>query len=159
MKKLKLYIETSGWNFYYADDVPELKEVTKAFFSLVEKGKYEIYISRVVIDEIMKATKEKQKQLSDLINRCRPLELEIKEEAKELAEIYIKRKIVPANKIEDAMHVAIATVWEMDALITWNYKHMANLRRSDLFYGVNLENGYGKKLELVTPMEVMDYEI
>ncbi len=159
MKRLKLYIETSAWNFYYADDTPELRDITIDFFNLVEQKKYDIHISKVVIDEIGKATKGKEEQLSNLIKRCDPLELEIYDEAKELAKIYLERKIVPFKKIEDAMHVAIASVWEMDALVTWNYKHMANIRRSELFHGVNLENGYTKKLELITPMEVMDYEI
>jgi len=45
MKKLKLYLETSVWNFYFADDAPEKKEATIQFFEQVKKGKYEIYLS------------------------------------------------------------------------------------------------------------------
>ena len=52
LRKLKLYIETSVWNFYFADDAPEKMEVTKEFFDLVHKGTYDIYISKVVVDEI-----------------------------------------------------------------------------------------------------------
>lgn len=36
MKKLQLYIETSVWNFYFADDSPEKKEYTIQFFNNVE---------------------------------------------------------------------------------------------------------------------------
>jgi len=66
--------------------------------------------------------------------------------------------IVPQDKRDDAFHVAIATASEMDALITWNYQHLANLRKSELFNAVNLERGYTKRLEIVTPMEVSRYE-
>ena len=54
--------------------------------------------------------------------------------------------------------MAIATATEMDALVTWNFQHLANLRKSELFNGVNLEKGYTKKLEMITPMEVSQYE-
>jgi len=56
------------------------------------------------------------------------------------------------------LHVAIATAAEMDALVTWNFKHLANLRKSELFHSASLEIGYFKKLEIVTPMEVSNYE-
>lgn len=59
---------------------------------------------------------------------------------------------------DDALHVAIATAAEMDALVTWNFQHLANLRKSELFNGINLEKGYTKRLEMVTPMEVSKYE-
>jgi hypothetical protein len=44
LRKLKLYIETSVWNFYFADDAPEKKEITREFFDMVFKGAYDIYI-------------------------------------------------------------------------------------------------------------------
>lgn len=65
---------------------------------------------------------------------------------------------MPEKKGDDALHVAIATVAEMDALVTWNFQHLANLRKTELFHSVNLEKGYFKKLEIVTPMEVSRYE-
>lgn len=45
MHKLKLYIETSTWNFFFADDAPREMDVTKEFFDLIQKGCYEVYIS------------------------------------------------------------------------------------------------------------------
>ncbi|PIW31378.1 MAG: hypothetical protein COW28_07385 [bacterium (Candidatus Ratteibacteria) CG15_BIG_FIL_POST_REV_8_21_14_020_41_12] len=89
------------------------------------------------------------------MNKFAPTELEITEEAEELAQIYLNRKIVPEEKRDDALHVAVATIFEVDALITWNYRHLANLRKSELFHSVNLEKGYTKQLNIVTPMEVI----
>ncbi len=59
---------------------------------------------------------------------------------------------------DDAFHVAVATASEIDAIITWNYSHLANLRKAELFNAVNLEKGYTKRIEIVTPMEVSSYE-
>ncbi|MBT9131555.1 hypothetical protein B9J77_02790 [candidate division NPL-UPA2 bacterium Unc8] len=158
MRKLKLYLDASVWNFFFADDAPEKRDVTRGFFNSIEEDAYEIYISEVVIREINDAPDPKRKTLLDLINKYTPVELEITEEANELTEVYINNGIVPKAKRNDAFHVAIATAFEMDAVITWNYQHLANLRKAELFNGVNLGRGYTKRLEMVTPMEVSRYE-
>ena len=46
---------------------------------------------------------------------------------------------MPQTKLEDAMHAAVATVFEMDALISWNLKHLANFRRMEMINGINLK--------------------
>ena len=48
MKKLKLYLETSVWNFIFADDAPELRNLTLQFFAMVERQVYDVYISDAV---------------------------------------------------------------------------------------------------------------
>jgi len=73
--------------------------------------------------------------------------------------VYISERIFPANKIEDAIHAAVATVFEMDAFISWNLKHLSNLRKMEMINGINMKEGYVKRLELITPMEVSDEEI
>lgn len=158
MRKLKLYLETSVWNFYFADDAPEKRDITKVFFDSLREDPYEIFVSEVVIKEINDAPQPKKKALLDLINKYAPIELEITEEANELTEFYMDHGIVPKGKRDDAFHVAIATAAEMDAVISWNYQHLVNLRKAELFNGVNLEKGYTKRLEIVTPMEVGRYE-
>lgn len=158
MKKLKLYIETSAWNFIYADDAPEKQAITIDFFNLVEKGIYDIYISEVVIKEFAQAKDPKKSQLFDLLKKYKPTELEMTQEIIELAEKYLEREIIPKKKVNDALHVAVASVYEIDALISWNFDHLANLRKSEFFNGVNLEMGYTKKIEIITPSEVSKYE-
>ncbi|MBC8181129.1 hypothetical protein H8E88_08395 [candidate division KSB1 bacterium] len=154
MRKLKLYLETSVWNFYFADDAPEKKEVTLQFFEKVENGEFDIYISDIVFREIARAPQEKEALLLNLIEKYKPKELEVNEEVLELAQKYIKEAALPERAIDVSRHVAVATVYEIDALISWNLKHLANLRRMERINGVNLKEGYSKRLEIVTPMEV-----
>ena len=52
MKKPQLYIESSVWNFYFADDAPEKKEITHTFFNKIKESEYDIFISDTVIEEI-----------------------------------------------------------------------------------------------------------
>ncbi len=158
MRKLKLYVDTSVWNFYFADDAPEKKDVTRNFLDLVQNGQYEIFVSGVVFKEINDAPEPKRTQLGGLIKSCPVVELEITESVDELAKCYIAKGILPKKKEDDALHVAMATVTEMDALVTWNYQHLANLRKAELFHSASLEMGYFKKLEIITPLEVSNYE-
>lgn len=155
MDKLKLYLETSVWNFYYADDALEKKEITRQFFAQIQQGVYEIFISDVVYQEISRATDEKNAILHELIRKVKPRILPIPMEANSLSQLYISRDVLPEKATEDATHVAIATFFEMDAIISWNLRHIANLRRMELVNAVNVKAGYLKRLELITPLEVL----
>ena len=159
MKKPQLYIETSVWNFYFADDAPEKKEITHTFFNKIKESEYEIFISDTVIEEIGRADDEKRQLLLNIIKEFSPKRLVIDQEVVELAQKYIAEGVLPANKFEDAVHAAVATIFEMDALISWNLKHLSNLKKMDMINGVNMKEGYSKKLELITPMEVSDEEL
>jgi predicted nucleic acid-binding protein len=159
MKTPRLYLETSVWNFYFADDAPEKKETTLRFFDKIKKDEYEIFISDIVVEEIGRASDIKRNMLLNVIKDYEPNRLIINEEVVELARSYISEGILPREKIEDATHAAVATVFEMDALISWNLRHLANLKKMEMINVVNMKKGYYKRLELITPMEVSDEEI
>lgn len=159
MKKPQLYIETSVWNFYFADDAPEKKDITHTFFNKIKKSEYEIFISDTVIEEIGRADAEKRQLLLKIIKEFSPKRLIIDQEVVELAQKYIAEGVLPVNKFDDAVHAAVATIFEMDALISWNLKHLSNLKKMEMINGVNMKEGYSKRLELITPMEVSDGEI
>ena len=77
----------------------------------------------------------------------------------EIALEYISEGIIPQTKLDDATHAAVATVHRLDALISWNLRHLANYKKMERINEVNMENGYSKRLDLITPMEVSDAEI
>ena len=131
MKKLKLYLDTSVINFLFADDVPELRKITEDFFeNYVEKGKYLVYVSDVVIAEIEKTKYEdKKKLLLEVIEKFSLRILILDETSDALANVYLREKIIPPKKLEDAQHIAIATCNQMDILLSWNFKHLSNIQK------------------------------
>ena len=157
MRKLKLYLETSVWSYYYSTDLQCKMEDTRAFLQVVREGKYDIYISRFVNQEINDAEEPKKIQLLNLIYKYKPAELEVTSEVYKLADKYIKTHTLPCSSHTDAMHVATASVYNLDALISWNCKHLANLNRKSRINGINIQNNY-KPIDIITPMEVMYYE-
>jgi len=157
MKKLKIYLDTSVINFLFADDAPENKRTTEQFFNdYVERNRFETYISDVVIEEIEKTEDEdKKKKLLHVIAKYELLIFKLTDEAIRLAHKYIVEKIIPKKKIDDARHLAIATVNECDALVSWNFKHLANINKERLVGAENIKVGYSYPLRLITPLEVM----
>ncbi|GBD98013.1 hypothetical protein BMS3Abin07_00020 [bacterium BMS3Abin07] len=156
-KKLRLYFDTSKFNFAFADDAPHEKEVTLRLIAEIKKGKYEVYISDVVLREIKEAGKKKVNQLMGLINDLQPFELEFDKECYELASEYIKMGIIPKKYEDDAFHIAVASVNDIDAVISWNFKHIVKLKTKKEVAGTNLLMGY-KEIEIYSPLEVADNE-
>jgi len=158
MKKLKLYLETSVWNFYSVEDSPDKQAVTKYFFDSQPYRRFELYISEVVLEEIKRATTPKREQLLQLIDLHQPKVLALDTTVHQLANAYLAHQILPAKSGYDAQHIAIATVYELDVIVSWNLRHIANLNRQRRVQAFNFTNGYNKPLVMLTPIEVTDDE-
>ena len=59
--------------------------------------------------------------------------------------------------MDDALHVAIATVSGCDIIVSWNFKHIVHYDKIALYNAVNRINGY-KDIFINSPAEVIDYE-
>jgi hypothetical protein len=93
--------------------------------------------------------------LADLIRRASPHRLDLDEESSTLADAYVEHGVLTAGHLVDARHVAIATVAGVDALVSWNYRHLVNRRRREAFNGVSAIRGY-RPIEILSPPEVFD---
>lgn len=158
MKKLRVYLDTSVINFLFADDAPDLKVITEELFvDFIKKEKYLCYISDVVIKEIEKTKDNLHKlNLLKVIKDYNLRILNISEEAEKLSLLYLENHVIPERKIEDAQHIAIATVNQLDVLLSWNFKHLANINKQFAVKQVNEREGFFYPLVLTNPMEVMD---
>ena len=52
--------------------------------------------------------------------------LEVNEDVESLAKAILSSGVIPPRAIRDAAHVAVAAVHDIDYLLTWNCKHLAN---------------------------------
>ena len=75
--------------------------------------------------------------------------------ASNLADAYIRHKILPVGSINDARHVALATLNHADALVSWNFGHLVNIRRSKAINELNEQHNL-PPIEIVTPEEVLE---
>ena len=158
MQKLHVYIETSVWSFAFAKDVPDYRADTLAFFELCKKRVFEPYASVAVLSEIQFANVPLRKRLEELIRSVKPLLLPLLPEAEGLSEAFVREKVVPPSKPEDARHIAIAMVHGLDVLVSWNFRHIVNIRREERFNAVAVLEGYHHYLRIVSPKELIYYD-
>ena len=77
-------------------------------------------------------------------------QVELTDEAAILAEGYIARGIFHRKYLADALHVAVASVYKIDYLVTWNFGHLANVRRQARIRLFNTAAGFFVPM-IVTP--------
>ena len=159
--KPTIYLDTSVPNFLFADDAPILKEITVDFFdNFIQKGVYKTYVSEFVIAEIDNTkNQEKRLQLYKSINDypIEVLQIDERQEVEELAKKYIEAGVVPQKNVLDALHIATSTIYGINFLVSWNFKHLANIKREYMAKVVNIQNNYYNELQIITPIKLIDY--
>ena len=158
MKKLLIYLDTSVLNFLFADDAPEKRDVTVEFFEGIRAGRYEAFVSDAVIDEIVKAHPAKRQLLLGAIQEYGIGFLEVTDEVVAFAGRILEAGIVPQAKTQDALHIAVAVCNGADVLLSWNFKHLANINKERLVRALCLMEGFSDKIEMRDPMGVISDE-
>jgi predicted nucleic acid-binding protein len=156
MRKLKIYLETTMFNYYF-DKNRDAHFDTVKMFEEVSKGKYIAYTSEYVIDELLEAPEDKRDKMLKLIKSYDITVLRANEDAERLAEIYVDETIIPLKYRMDGIHIAIATVNELDMILSLNFKHIVKKKTIELTELVNIKEGY-RKIDIYTPMEVVENE-
>lgn len=157
MKGLRIYLDTSVVNFVFADDSPDFQRVTIEFFEN-HAARHDLYVSKAVLFEIDQDPQpDHRTQLRSILaaHSVGVLPDDEDEEILRLALCYMEKGAIPKNKMQDARHVAYATFYEMDVLLSWNFKHLANVAREARIHAVNIEEGYRYPLRLASPLEVV----
>lgn len=155
MKKIKYYLDTTIFNFVFAEGEPEKKDITITLFRSLLSIAEGIYISDEVIREISRTSEPRKSQLEGLLREINPLLLDIDIETEELAEHYIKEGIIPERYRGDALHIAVAVVAGIDVIVSWNFEHIVKLKTRIMVNGINRLLGY-HEIEICSPEEVIE---
>jgi predicted nucleic acid-binding protein len=124
--KLSLYLETSVVGAYLDNGEPFRRDLTIRWWEH-ELSEYKAYSSILVQRELERVAEPHR---TGYLNLVKPLEkLELSEEVAILAEGYISRGIFHRKYLADAIHVALASFHKIDYLVTWNFGHIANVRK------------------------------
>ena len=152
-KKLKLYIETTLFNYFFDED-RDAHVDTVRLFKEIKAGKYEAYTSTAVTDELMAAPNPKRDLMMALAHEYNIKILPVDNDAKLLAETYIERNIVPAKCRMDATHIAVASVNKLDVIITMNFRHLVNPKTKTMTNAVNIVKNY-TSINIISPLETV----
>ena len=146
---LKIYLDTSVVSAYFDDRYPERQKDTVAFWKLLVE--HEFSISELTKTEIQNTQDETRK--NQMLNHIGNLILvPIDDSVEHLANLYLENGIFSPATLNDALHVATATISRQDILVSWNFRHLVNRRRARV-NEVNIFNGY-PTIEIIAPPEV-----
>lgn len=157
MSKLKLYLETSVFNFVFADDSPERRDETLALFDEIKQGKFDVFTSEYTLEELNAAPEEKRVKLLALVDEFAVTLIYKSDEAMQLAQEYVAQGAIPATYETDALHIATASVAGLDIIASLNFKHIVKHKTKTVTEAVNMLHGY-KKVAIRAPVEVIDNE-
>jgi len=155
LRRIKYYLDTSVLNFFFAEDDIAKRDITVKFFDQLHLIADQVCISDEVIREINQAPESIRIQLDGLINKIEPLLLEVNAEVEELADRYIKEEIIPERYRRDAIHIAVAVINGIEAIVSWNFSHIVKLKTRVMVNGINRLLGY-HEIEICSPEEVIE---
>lgn len=145
--KTSLYLETSVIGAYLDNGDPFRRDLTIRWWEH-ELSEYEVLSSILVQRELERIAEPHR---SGYLNLIKPLkQLDLAEEVAILAEGYIERGIFHRKFLADAVHVAFASFHKVDYLVTWNFGHIANVRKQARLRLFNTAAGFYSPV-IVTP--------
>lgn len=150
MKKYRIYLDTSVVGGVHDD---EFAEASIALLELAERGAIVPVLSQLLLTEINQAPAAVQQTLLRFLAVGELLSESV--EAETLRDAYIGSGVVPVRWASDALHVAYATIVRVDAIASWNFKHLVNSEKIREFSAANLSQGYGMVV-ILTPSDVVN---
>ena len=149
----RIYLDTSVFGGYFEQ---EFKQWSIILFDKIFNKEYRVIFSEVLDGELENAPEKVRKlalRIPDSINEY----VSLTDQAIQLGEQYIKEGVVGKTSRADCFHIALATLNNVDVLVSWNFKHIVNYKRIRGYNAVNYKLGY-KILDIRTPREILDNE-
>ena len=153
MKRQRVYVDTLVIGGCFD---PEFAPWSKGLMRHFREGHFVPVVSDLVAAEVAAAPQVVQEQYLEIL-AARAEVLSGSDASDALAARYQAHGIVPESFAADAEHIALATVSQVDLLVSWNFKHIVRFDKIRLFGAVNREMGY-KEIEIYSPREVTSYE-
>ena len=143
MAKPRLYLETTVVSYLTARPSRDPitlghQEFTRRWWKSSRRD-YAIRVSSIVAEEASLGDAEEAAKRMEIISALVPLTMT--EQTYSLAQRYMKARILPEKALRDALHIALASVHEMDYLVTWNCRHIASGQTRERIGKINQKVG------------------
>jgi predicted nucleic acid-binding protein len=145
----KVYLDTSVISALFDHRTPERMSMTKSAWERLKN--YEIHLSDRVIEELNRVSEPLREKFFKVIEDFTVLS--VSEDAHSLAKAYIEQGIFPEKYYDDALHVAIASVNQIEILLSWNFTHLVKLKTRRMVALVNTLGNY-LPVEIISPPEL-----
>lgn len=153
MKKLRVYLDTSVIGGCFDTEFAGSSNGLIKDFRL---GHFIPVLSGVVAAEIENAPVKVQEMYYELIDLGAEI-IEVNKEVLILLEFFRKAKILNEKFEKDMTHIALAIVYKVDVLVSWNFKHIVHFDKIRQFNYIGAKAGYDP-IAIYSPREVSNYE-
>ena len=116
-----------------------------------ERQQYDIYTSLETVAELDQGNYPRKTEILEFVLQIS--QLEPVEEIKEIVAYYLEHHLMPQVASGDAVHLAYASYYKIDFLLTWNCNHLANANKKRHIRVINSRLGLFSP-ELITPLEL-----
>ena len=155
--RLKLYLDTSVLGAVCDPGPEDRLAATRRILDGLTAGSWDGYISALVLEEVSRAHDSVRRRIATVLDKSPVTVLHESGESVALAQAYIAAGAIPSDFEDDARHVAIATLNDINVIVSWNFRHMVNIERKRRINSVNLREGY-PLIDIVSPWEISDEE-
>jgi predicted nucleic acid-binding protein len=149
MKTIRIYVDTSVLGGCFD---AEFEPWSKGLLEDFRIGHFLPVLSEVTAAEVIRAPEQVRDVYAELLNMGGEV-LTLNPEVLNLRTSYLEKAVLGKRFENDLLHIALATVAEVDVLVSWNFRHIVRLDKIRLFNAINLELGY-KALTIYSPREV-----
>jgi predicted nucleic acid-binding protein len=149
MKALRVYVDTSVLGGCFD---PEFERWSTGLMEDFRLGRFRPVLSEVTAAEVLPAPEPVRDLYAEILELGAEV-LVVSRETLALRASYEARSVLGSRFENDMLHIAAATIAEVDVLVSWNFRHIVRLDKIRLFNAVNIEQGY-KALTIYSPQEV-----
>ncbi|MCI9232771.1 PIN domain-containing protein [uncultured Acetatifactor sp.] len=157
MGKLKVYLDTSVISHLLQEDVPEKMADTRQLWEMFCSNRYDVYLSTVTLEELKGCSEPKQSQLFDYLGQIDYTLIQINDKIEEIALQIIEMGILTKKSYDDCQHIAAAIISECDCIISWNFKHIVNIKTIRGVRAITNLKGH-KPIEILNPSVLLESE-
>ena len=155
MNKLKVYLDTSVISHLLQEDVPEKMADTRQLWEMFCAEKYDVYLSTVTLEEIEDCPEPKRSMLYNYLEQIDYTLLRIDDDVLDVAEQIIEMGILTKKSYDDCQHIGAAIINECDCIISWNFKHIVNIKTIRGIRAITNLKGH-KPIEILNPSVLLE---
>lgn len=150
--KKSVYFDSTipSYMFDKRKSILQFCEITRTWWK-EERKNFDIYTSIETIAELAKGNYPKKDEILDFARKLQ--QLEPSADISQIVNFYIQHKLMPADIEGDAVHLAYASFYKIDFLLTWNCNHLANANKKQHIRIINNRLNIFVP-EIITPLKL-----
>ena len=157
-KKLKVYLDTSVVSYLQQEDAPDKTRITLELWKRFKTNVFDVCLSDLTLLEVGNCEEPKVSFMREKLKEISYSRLLIDNSVINLANDIVKTGILTEKSIEDCQHIAAALINSCDIILSWNFKHLVNVKTIDGVRALSMIKGY-KNINILNPMTLLEMEV